>query len=161
MFATERTARPGGRHSDPCPLGHSIDHYAVPVSALQHLEATAIHLVFATRPVKLVAAYLSPTGPLIESDLPKCLSGAFPVLMTGDLNAKLMDWNSRLTTARGSLLRDHAIRNTYLICGPDSPTTAPYTHNTIPDVLDIVVVKYFVLPVYLTGLHSGRITYLA
>jgi endonuclease/exonuclease/phosphatase family metal-dependent hydrolase len=122
-----------------------IDHYAV-----QHLEATAIHLMLATRPVKLVAAYLSPTRPLIESDLSECLSGGFPVLLAGDLNAKHTDWNCRLTTARGSLLRDYAIRNTCLIYGPDSPTTAPYTHNATPDVLDIVVVKDFVLPVCLT-----------
>jgi hypothetical protein len=31
-----------------------IDHYAMPVSGLQYLQATAIHLVLATRPVKLV-----------------------------------------------------------------------------------------------------------
>jgi hypothetical protein len=70
--------------------------------------------------------------------------------MAGDLNAKHTDWNSRLTTARGSLLRDYAIRNTFLNYGPDSPTTAPYTHNATPDVFDIVVVKDFVLPVCLT-----------
>jgi hypothetical protein len=110
-----------------------IDRYAVPVSGVQHLEATAIHLVLATRPVKLVAAYLPPTRPLIESDLSKCLNGGFPVLMAGGLKTKHTDWNSRLTTARGSLLRDYAIRNTCLICGPDSPTTAPYTHNATPD----------------------------
>jgi hypothetical protein len=34
--------------------------------------------------------------------------------------------------------------------GPDSQTTAPYTHNATSDVLDIVVVKDFVLPVHLT-----------
>jgi hypothetical protein len=130
-----------------------IDHYAVPVSGLQHLEATAIHLVLATRPVKLVAAYLSLTRPLIELDLTECLSGGFPVLMAGELNAKRTDWNCRLTTALGSLLRDYANRNTCSIYGPDgpdSPTTAPYTHNATPDVLDIVVVKDFVLPVHLT-----------
>jgi hypothetical protein len=33
------------------------DHYAVPVLGLQYLEATAVHLVLATRPVKLVSAY--------------------------------------------------------------------------------------------------------
>jgi hypothetical protein len=33
--------------------------------------------------------------------------------------------------------------------GPDSPTTALYTHNATLDVLDIVV-KDFVLPVHLT-----------
>jgi hypothetical protein len=123
-----------------------IDHYAVPVSGLQHLEATAIHVVLATGPVKLVAAYLSSTRPLIESDL----SGGFSVLLAGDLNAKHTDWNSRLTTDRGSLLRYYEIRSTCLIYGPDSPTTAPYRHNATPDVLDIVIVKDFVLPVYLT-----------
>jgi hypothetical protein len=125
------------------------DHYAVPVSGLQYLEATAVHLVLATRPVKLVSAYLAPTRPLIESDLTECLSGGIPVLMTGDLKAKHKDWNSRLTTARGSLLRDYADINFCLIYGPDSPTTAPYTHNATCDVLDIVV-KDFVLPVQLS-----------
>jgi hypothetical protein len=52
-----------------------IDHYAVPVSGLQYLEVTAIHLVLATRPVKLVSAYLAPTRPLNQSDLIECLSG--------------------------------------------------------------------------------------
>jgi hypothetical protein len=70
--------------------------------------------------------------------------------MAGDLNLKKTDWNPRLTTARGSLLRDYANRNTFLIYGPDSPTTAPYAHNATPDVLDIVIVKDFVLPVHLT-----------
>jgi hypothetical protein len=83
-----------------------IDHYSVPVSGLQYLEATAIHLVLATRPVKLVSAYLEPTRPLIESHMTDCLTGGIPVLMAGDLKAKHKDWNSRLTTARGSLLRN-------------------------------------------------------
>jgi hypothetical protein len=61
-----------------------------------------------------------------------------------------MDGNSGLPTGRGSLLRDYAIRNTCLIYGPDSRTTASYRHNATPDVLDIVFNKGFVLPVYLT-----------
>jgi hypothetical protein len=67
-----------------------IDHYAVAVSGLQHLEATVIH-VLPTRPLKLVVAYLSPTRPMIESDLTECLSGGFPALMADDLNAKHTD----------------------------------------------------------------------
>jgi hypothetical protein len=102
-----------------------IYHYAVPVSGLQQLEAAATHLVLATRPVRLVAAYLSPTRPLIESHQSECLSGGLPVFMAGDLNAKHTDSNSMLSTARSSLLRDYAITNTCLICGPDSRTTAP------------------------------------
>jgi hypothetical protein len=70
--------------------------------------------------------------------------------MAGGLNAKHTDWNSRLMTARGTLLRDYANRNSCLIYDPDSPTTASYTHNATPDFLDIVVVKESVRPVHLT-----------
>jgi hypothetical protein len=149
-YVCHRTDRPTRGGGTVILARRSTDHYAVPVSVLQHLEATAIHLVLATRSVKLVAAYLSPTRPLIESDMIECLSGGFPVSMAGDLNAKHTDWNSRLTTAKSSLLRDYANRNTCSIHRPDSPTTAPYTHNATPDVLNIVVAKDFVLPVYLT-----------
>jgi hypothetical protein len=82
--------------------------------------------------------------------LTECLSGGIPILIAGDLNAKHKEWNSRLTTARGSLLRDNADRNSCFIYWPTSPTPAPYTHKATSDVLDIVVVKDFVLPVHLT-----------
>jgi hypothetical protein len=95
---------------------------------------------------------------LIESDLSEYLSGGFPVLLASDLNVKHTDWNSRLTTARGLLLRGYAIRNTCY--GPDSPTTSPYTHNATPDVLSIVVVKDFVLPVNLTASSALSSDYL-
>jgi hypothetical protein len=100
---TDRQSRCGGTA---ILVLRDIVHYAVPVSGLRHLEATAIHLVLVNRPVKIVAAYLSPTRPLIESDLNGCLSGGLPVLMAVDLNAKHTDWNSRLITTRGALLRD-------------------------------------------------------
>jgi hypothetical protein len=81
--------------------------------------------------------------------------------MAGDLNTKHTDWISRLITTRGALLRDYADRNVCLIHGPDSPTTVLYLLNTKSDVLYIVV-KDFVLPVYLTVCpHSARITYLS
>jgi hypothetical protein len=91
--------------------------------------------VLENRPVKLVSAYISPTRPFIESDVTECLSGGIPVLMAGDLNAKLTHWNSRLNTAGGSLLRDYADRNSCLIYGPNFLTTAPYTHNETHEVL--------------------------
>jgi hypothetical protein len=120
----DRPTRGGGTVID---VRRGIDQYAVPILSLQHLEATAIHLVLATRPVKFVVACLLPTWPLIELDLTECLSRGFPILMVADLNAKHKDWNSRLITATGSFLRDYANRNSCLICGLDSPTTAPYT----------------------------------
>jgi hypothetical protein len=96
-----------------------IDHFAVPVSGLQHLDSTAIHLTLEFRPVKLVLAYLSPTRPLIKSDLAERLSGGFPVLMEGELIAQHTDCSSRLFTAWGLLLSDYVNRNEWLICEPD------------------------------------------
>jgi hypothetical protein len=51
---------------------------------------------------------------------------------------------------QGTLLRDYANRNSYLIYVLYSPTTASYTYNATFDVLCIVVVKDFVLTVHLT-----------
>jgi hypothetical protein len=87
----------------------------VPVSDLQHLEDTAIHLVLASRPEKIVAAYLSSTRPMIDSHLTACLSRGLSVLMVGDLNAKNTNWNSRLIKAMGALLRYYADWNACLI----------------------------------------------
>jgi len=71
--------------------------------------------------------------------------------MAGDPNAKHVDWNSRLNTRRGKLLRDYVDGNSCLIFGPDSPTTSPYNPLVTPDVLDIVITKNISFPVYLTS----------
>jgi hypothetical protein len=71
--------------------------------------------------------------------------------MAGDLNPKHVEWNSRLTTRRGKLLRDYADEYSCLIFGPDTPTTNPYHLSATPDVLDIAVTKDLPFPVYLTS----------
>ena len=71
--------------------------------------------------------------------------------MAGDLNAKHVDWSSRLTTRRRKLLRDYADENSCLIFGPDTPTTNSYNPYATPDILDgdegppVPGVTYFVL----------------
>ena len=90
-----------------------IDHHNVPVQGLQHLDLTAIHVMFASKPAKILAAYLSHTRLLIASDLSACLGGDLPLLMAGDLNAKHVEWNSRLITKEADacvtiLIRIHA-----------------------------------------------------
>jgi hypothetical protein len=77
--------------------------------------------VLASRPVKIVATYLSTTRPLIDFDLTARLSGGLPIIMADDLNSKHKDWNSWLITARSALLRDYADRKASLIYGTDSP----------------------------------------
>ena len=59
--------------------------------------------------------------------------------MAGDLNAKHVDWNSRLIKKMGKHMRDYADSNSCLIFGPDSPTTKPYNPSAFPDVLDIEI----------------------
>jgi endonuclease/exonuclease/phosphatase family metal-dependent hydrolase len=123
----------------------------VPVLGLTHLEATAIQVTLAGRPVKILMVYLSPSRPLIRADLTACFDRGLPVLMAGDFNAKHVDWNARLTTKRGRILRDYAVGNSCLIFGPDSPTTNPYNASATPDVLDIVITRNLTTPVYLTS----------
>ena len=106
--------------------------------------------MLAGRPVKVLAAYLSPSRPLIGADLDACFGGGLPVLMAGDLNAKHVDWNYRLSTRR-KLLRDYADGNSCLIFGPDSPTTNPYNNSATADVLDIVITRDLPSSLYLTS----------
>ena len=109
------------------------------------MEATAICVNIGGRPVNLVAVYLSPLRSLVGADLMECISGGTPLFWL-----KHKDWNSRLNSPRGVLLREFASTNSCIVYGPDSYTTIPSSATLIPDVLDIVVVKDFVLPVNLT-----------
>jgi hypothetical protein len=71
--------------------------------------------------------------------------------MAGDINAKHVDWNSRMTTRRGKHLRDYAEGNFCPIFGPDTPSTNQYNTTVTPDVLDIVLTQNLSFPVYLTS----------
>ena len=123
----------------------------MPVPGLTHFEATAIEVTLTGRPAIVLAAYLSPSRPLIGADLSACFSGGLPGLMAGDLYAKHVDWNSRPSTRRGKLLCDYADENSCLIFGTDSPKTYPYSPSVPPDILDIVITKNLSIPVYLTS----------
>jgi hypothetical protein len=91
------------------------------------LETSVLQVTFAGTPVKILVAYLSPSRQLIGADLSACFGEDFPVL-----NAKHVDWNSRLTTRRGKLLRDYAEGNSCLIFGSDTITTKPHNPSGAP-----------------------------
>jgi len=65
-----------------------IVHYSVPFAGLNHLEATAIQVMLAGKPLKILAVYLSPSHPLVGADLAACFGGVLPVFLAGDLKAK-------------------------------------------------------------------------
>ena len=92
-----------------------------------------------------------PYPPTDRSGPVRLFRRGMPVLMAGDLNGKHADWNSRLSTRRGKLLRDYADGNCSLIFGPDTPTNNSYNALATPDVLDNVITKNLTSPVYLTS----------
>jgi hypothetical protein len=60
--------------------------------------------------------------------------------MAGDLNAKHVDWYTRLITSGRHLLH-YANENSCLIYAPDTPITVPYNSSATHDVLDMVIAK--------------------
>jgi hypothetical protein len=68
-----------------------IDHYAVPVLGLNQFEATAIHIMLASGPIKILPVYLPPSRPIVGSDLSACFGVGFPVVIAGHLNSKHVD----------------------------------------------------------------------
>jgi hypothetical protein len=62
------------------------------------LVVTAIQVTLDGNPVKILAAYLLRSRPLVAANLSACFGGGLPVLMAADLNAKHVDGNSRLST---------------------------------------------------------------
>jgi len=90
-YVCHRTDRPTTGGGTAILVRRGIVHHSVPIPGVTHFEATAIQVTLAGRPVLILAAYLSPSRPLIGADLTACFGGGLPVLMAGDLNAKHVD----------------------------------------------------------------------
>ena len=58
-YVCHRTDRPTAGGGTVIQVRRGIVHHSVPVSGLTHLEATAIQVILAGRPVKIFAAYLT------------------------------------------------------------------------------------------------------
>jgi len=94
-YVCHRTDRPTAGGGTAILVRRVISHHSVPVPGLTQLQAAAIQIMLAGRPVKDLAAYLSLSPTLMGSELDAWFGGGLPVLMAGDLNAKHVDWNSR------------------------------------------------------------------
>jgi hypothetical protein len=153
---SHRTDRPTHGGGTAILVRRGIVHHSVPVQGLAHLEATVIQTTVTGKPLVILAVYLSPCRPLIGADLDACFGGGLQVLMAGDLNAKHVDCNSRLTARRGNLLRDYADKNLCLIFGPDTPNTNPCKPSATPNVLDIVITRDIPSSVHLASCSAKR-----
>ena len=141
MSATEQTDRQ---------LGAAQPSWSA-VSGLTHFEATGIQVTLAGKPVLILAAYLWPSRSPIGTDLTACFGVGVPVLMAGDVNAKHVDWNSRLSTRRvtpTSLCRRELLSDLWTGL-PNHQPIQPLDYSIY--VPEIVITKNFSFPVYLTS----------
>ena len=74
-YVCHRIDRPTAGGGTTILVRRGIVHHSVRVPGLTHLEATAVQVTLAGRPAKVLAAYLSPSRPLIGSDLTTCFGG--------------------------------------------------------------------------------------
>ena len=90
-YVCHRTDRPSTGGGKAVPVRRDIVQHSVPVPGLNYLEATAIQVIMAGRPVKILAPYLSPSRSQIGADLTACFGAGLLVLLAGDLYAKHVD----------------------------------------------------------------------
>jgi hypothetical protein len=102
----------------------------------------------ACKTVKILAVHPSPSRPQTGADLTDCFGWGLPFLMAGELNAKHMECNYRMTTRWRKFLRDYADDNSCLIFWPDTTTTNPYKPSLTPDVFGIVLTQKLSFSVY-------------
>jgi len=87
-YVSHRTDRPTTGGGTAILVRRGIVHHSGPIPGPPNLEATAIQVTLAGRPVLILAAYLSPSRPLIGADLSACFGVGLTVLMASDLNTK-------------------------------------------------------------------------
>lgn len=117
----------------------NIHHERIPNFNIVNLEHAAVNILMSdNRPITIIAAYNSPSKPLLASDLSQIFPSSDRIILGGDLNAKNRLWNSRTTTTRGRTLAAHAASNNYSVVGPDQPT---HYGTGRPDVLDVFLLN--------------------
>jgi hypothetical protein len=86
-YVCHRIGRPTAGGGTAILVRRGIVHHSVPILGLTHLEANTIQVTMAGKTVKIFAAYLSPSRPMIGAGLSACFGGGTPVLLAGDPNA--------------------------------------------------------------------------
>jgi hypothetical protein len=82
MFITEQTGPQREAEQQYWSFGVQITNLK-PVRGFTQFEATAMHIMLASGPLKILAVYFSPSRPTVGLDLSACFGGGFPVLMVG------------------------------------------------------------------------------
>nr|CAD7426124.1 unnamed protein product [Timema monikensis] len=103
--------------------------------------------------ILFTAIYKPPQATLRTQDLDE-LTQTGNIVLAGVLNSKNTNWNSRTTTANGSILKKHADNNDYLMITPNEPKVYPSNCLRKPDIIDVVLTDIGITPEDLTVLHE-------
>lgn len=118
----------------------TISHSQLPEHDNHHLESTGIRLPTPAGDINIHSIYIPPGDDLPQEELLNLLSEATPTIAAGDFNAKHPEWNSRLTSSRGSKLKRLPDHEDFIIIGPAEETHIDAATDTT-DVLDICIHK--------------------
>lgn len=153
-YCTYRNDGPRSPHGGTAILIKStIQHKPLPTPVFINLEATFVEIPINNTFLQLGSIYCSPSLQLLVSDLHILHSMSRNYIYAGDFNAKNINWNSSISTARGKLLEDHATQHNYNIIAPNLPTHFPY-NNGRPDVLDIAVLNTTLVPLHIESISA-------
>ena len=118
------------------------------------MSATFIQIQYNNHPLLIGAVYYSPNKKFLISELDSITQISNNFIIGGDLNAKNVEWNSRITTARGRILAKHSDLHGYQVLAPIKPTFFSYNSNILPDVLDIFLYNCNAIPLSIDTLEE-------
>ncbi|GJQ70067.1 hypothetical protein Trydic_g22546 [Trypoxylus dichotomus] len=101
----------------------------------------------------LYAAYSSPQNNIEETDIDAVFNSQHPTILTGDLNSKHLQWNSKTLNRKGKQLKTIVDERNLTV---DAPTEDTHIHTPTgsTNVLDLVILKNVTTPYYLETIND-------
>lgn len=121
-------------------IKRQVKHDELPPCKSTHLETTGIKIKTLEGDLNIYSVYLPPNKEMKKEEIKRLLEDNTPTIISGDLNAKHEDWNSKVNNLSGMRLKNIGEEEEINIIGPDEDTHIHKQNNTA-DVLDIILHK--------------------
>lgn len=135
-YRTDRTTFGGGVAIF---VRNSLIHCKIPTPHTPSIETVAIQIKVNNAIYSIISAYRPPNLRYSCKDINKLFGTGKNVIIAGDLNCKNKLWHCASNNVAGSKLKDHALKKSFRILFPNSPTF--YSSSGRSSILDIVLVK--------------------
>lgn len=133
--------RSGGGQGVAILMNSNIPHNLVKLPNTKHLEAIGVELSLSNKKYIIISVYQSPNMPLLPEDLDALLNVGECVIITGDFNAKHVEWGCPKNNTRGRVLLNHMLNSDYFIHAPPDPTLVHYHTEHEPTNPDLVLTR--------------------